>query len=774
VNNRPLAVLALAAPLCASPVIRDISPHGAQRGKTVRLLLKGSGLAPGAKLETTLPAGISRLAPSKDLTQPGAELPFLVEIRKDAPIGLYPLRLLTDDGLSNVALFSVGEFPEVEEKESEPAGKPNGDTRSAEPVPIPSVVNGSLSEADVDLFVFKAAAGQRLVFEMEANAAASAIDPAIELLDPAGKVIARNDDAPGNGIDPRLEHTFPRAGAYYVRVHDSKYSDQSPNFYRLKIGSYSYNEGMFPLGWRRGQPVAVELNGGNLASPVTVRPDTNSPRRFVPVALPGSASLPQLFTLSDKPEMLEPAGTGEKTLPAATVVNGRISAKGEVDRYRLAVKPGEQWIIELAAASTGASQMDALVTVYGKDGKKLASRDDLGGADPVIPFEVPKDVHEVAVAVEDLLGRGGPQFAYRLEARKEAADFQMQLVTPFVNVPAGGTAIVVVNVQRRGYDGAVKLSIPNLPPGYIQAGGTVAPAAAQQRFDDPNPRFSVARSTITITAGPEAKPARLDLSVRGVAELPGGGRMIRYATGPGLVNAVKGLRQKAVTAGWLEMELPMATARALPVRVTTPVTLVRIAQGVEYPLVYKVEGSDSATRSGRARENIATQVGNLRILQGPPSKPGTGSLLVNTNFATPTTRWDFLPTITAEVDGKPMEIYGQMVEFEVAPGYRVTPAKTEITLAPGGSAGLAGSVYREPTFEGGLVKIELQDLPEGVSCGKAEAAEGVREFALTCEAAPGAMRGDYEVRLVSQAPETGRKAKDTYKGPEATLKLRIK
>jgi len=46
-----------------------------------------------------------------------------------------------------------------------------------------------------------------------------------------------------------------------------------------------------------------------------------------------------------------------------------------------------------------------------------------------------------------------------------------------------------------------------------------------------------------------------------------------------------------------------------------------------------VEGPAAGRMQGRLRENIATQIGNLRILQGPPSKtPATGQLLVNTNF----------------------------------------------------------------------------------------------------------------------------------------------
>jgi hypothetical protein len=755
----------LVSALSGAPLIRDIAPHGAQRGKTFKLELKGSDLIAGAKLETTLPASISRLTPEGDV------MAFLVELKKDAPVGVYPLRLLTPDGLSNVMLFSVGDLPETDEKEIETPKPGNGVAATAEAIATPIVINGSLPDADVDLFSFQVKAGQKLVFETEANVIASLIDPAIEILDTAGKVIAKNDDATGLGIDARLEVAFPRAGMYYVRVHDSKYSDQLQSFYRLKVGSFPFAEALFPIGGRRGQPVAVEMIGGNLAAPVTVKPDTASEGKFALISMPGSASLPQLFLLSDKPEMTEPA---DRKLTPGVVVNGRIAAKGEVDRYQLAVKPGEQWLFEVVASSTGASQLDALVTISDGAGKKLLSRDDLFGADPTLPLEIPAGVKEVTIAVEDLLGRGGPAFGYRLEARRETADFTLQLNSPFVNVPLGGTAIVSVNVNRRGYDGPLRVTIPNLPAGYHQAGGTVAPASASQRFDDPNPRFGRNTSVITITAEADAKPQRVDLIVKGIAELSDGGRIVRFAEGPGVMVTPRGLKQRAVTASWLGMNLPMASAKALPARLTVGAQDVRVSQGVEYPLTYKVEGPAAGRVQAGLRQNIATQVGNLRILQGPPSKtPAAGQLLVNTNFATPTTPWDFLPQVTMEMDGKTVDLYGPMIVFDVVPGYRLWPAAKQWSVAAGASLSIAGKVFREPTFEGGLVKIEAQELPDGMSCKAIDVAADATEFKMDCQVAASAVKGSYEIRLVSSAPDTGRKAQDTYKGPEVTGTIKV-
>ncbi|MEZ5353692.1 MAG: PPC domain-containing protein [Bryobacteraceae bacterium] len=757
----------------AEPSIGKIEPRGGQRGKSLTLVLKGSGLTEGARIETSIPGTLSRLSPAKEAKE-GAELPFLLELKTDASVGLYPVRVVTEEGVSNVMLFSVGAFPEMEEKETDNPKASNGSLQSAEQVEsLPVTINGTLTPADVDLFEFAVRTPQKLVFEVEAASAASAIDPAIEILDAAGKKVAHNDDAEPSGIDSRLEHAFTKPGTYYLRVHDSKYSSQKDNFYRVKVGAYPYHEAMFPLGGKRGQPAAVELIGGNLTKNVRVDVETQSRRRWIPVPLDGSASLPALFELSDKTEAIEPeTETGVKALLAGGVINGRIGVKGEVDKYRLPVKAGEEWIVVLTAASTGASFLDALVTVTDSAGKKIESRDDLGGSDPVIPFTVPKDVTEVIVTVEDLQGRGGPGYGYRLEARKEAADFEVTLLTPYVNVPAGGTEIVQARIQRRGYDGPMRLWIENLPNGFAQAGGTVAPSAASQRFDDPNPRFGANTSTITITAEPGVAPQTANLRVVAIAELEGGGRIVREAEGPGLMTTVRGGRGSTVTARWLEMDLPMGVDRATGVKLASPISYARIAQGVEYPLTVKLTGA--SMKSMGLRQNVATQVGNLRINQGQESTtPNEGTLYVNTNFATPLTSFDFLPQVNVTRGGEQVNVYAPIITFEVVPGYQIWPAANQWSLTRGGTLQIAGNVHREPTFEGGIVRIEAQDLPEGVTCAAAEVAAADRGFSIACNAAADAATGTHEVRLVSQAPDTGRKAKDTYKGPEVNGKLRV-
>ena len=66
---RPFAIFfAAGALLAAPPTLQELSPRGAQRGKSFTLYLRGDALAQNAHVETTLPATFSRLTLSKDPT----------------------------------------------------------------------------------------------------------------------------------------------------------------------------------------------------------------------------------------------------------------------------------------------------------------------------------------------------------------------------------------------------------------------------------------------------------------------------------------------------------------------------------------------------------------------------------------------------------------------------------------------------------------------------------------------------------------------------------
>lgn len=800
----------------APPVLRALEPRGAQRGQALKVILVGEFLQPGAEISTTLPGALSRLAPSPEKVE--NELPLLLQLKEDAAPGLYPVRVRTEDGLSNVLLFAVGTLPETVEaesllKEKERIEKLTNDTPVlAEKLAVPITVNGTLIGPDQDYFRFTAKAGQRLVFEVDARRAGSAIDPVVRVMNTAGKELAANNDAPGAGVDARAEVTFAQAGEYLVLVHDARYSDQDQNFYRLKIGSYPYAEFMFPLGGQRGKTVDVSLTGGSLAAPVPVKTVLPSDKQasYFPVNLPGSSSLPFLFRMSDLPEVLEPqsalpsgvvvrsgrtlkAPSDKKRLEAAkpvdlqssTVMNGRISQPGEVDRYRVPVTPGQQWAFEVEAASLGASKLLGVLAVYDAATNKRLALTELGQeagtnpfsfdtsrneVDPRLSISIPKDVNQVVVSLEDLLGRGGTGFGYRLTAFPQPPDFNAELVTPYVNLPENGTAAIEVLVSRRGYNGPIRLNIPDLPEDLIQQGGNI-PA----ELNPPEDRRAFSLGYLTVTAKPGAKHRSFDLNVWAEAtesNFP----LRKQVLAPGMVQAIRGLRQKSFKAPWLGIALPMSVANSVPIRIEVAKQHVRIVQGGDYALPWKlVKGSQAGGGIKVENPRPTASIKDLRVLRRPEGMDymEEGTFHILTTYATPPATFD-LVIDAARITGMKSErlVTAPAVTVEIVPGYELKLMSEKLAIRPGETLEVKGRIEREPGFDA-VVKLQVEDLPQQVTSRELVIPADQTSFSLVLTAGTDSQPGTFDVRLSSSATLMDRKDKQEFKIPDLKARLDV-
>src|SRR5580704_13392330 len=452
-----LLLVIAAMALEAQPVINDLQPRGVQKGRPFTLTLTGRNLGEGAKIRSSLPATFTLLAPENaGPMDEGRTATFLVEPSGDLVVGAYPIRVETPDGISNIQLLAVGTFPEYLEDESRPGAlvHSNDTIETAQTLPpAPLTLNGALQGPERDVFRIQAKSGEKQVVEVEARRLGSAIDPVLEILDASGKSLARSEDAPLLGLDARVAVTFPRDGYFYVVVHDSRYSTQAANFYRLKIGSYAYPQEIFPLGGRRGEVVQASLGAQKIS--VDLR-NVDKNTRQVFVNLPDSAVPPIPFAVGDDPETTAPV-TDSIVLPVT--INGRLSKPGQVDRYKVPVTPGQALAFRVQARELGTSKLMAVITAFDEKGKMLARSGDepladdvynvnqsRTAGDPMLRVKAPEGSSNVVVTVEDLALRGGANYAYRLNVQSVAQDFRVILNTAYVNVPAGGAAVLPVTV----------------------------------------------------------------------------------------------------------------------------------------------------------------------------------------------------------------------------------------------------------------------------------------------------------------------------------------
>ncbi len=741
--------------LLAGPSLTGVSPPGGQRGTTVRLELRGTGLGGKIEISTAIPGSFT------ELSSDGPTRAFLLEIDPGAEPGPYPLAVVTEHGRTNLWLFSVSAFPELAEAE---ARRPRNDAPGGEQrIETPAVVNGTLGEADRDRYSVALEAGQRMVFEVEARRLGSAVDPVLIVRRPDGTVAARSDDAPGIGSDSRVDLRALAGGVYTAEVHDARFSAQQRNFYRLIVAPLEYAEAMFPLGWTAGAAVAVELSGGSLAAPVAVSADGDR------VAVPGERrGLPLPFLRSDGPEALEPPGPERHPLSAGTVVNGRLLKPGEIDRYRLAVRPGEEWLIETQAAVLRTSRLYTLLVMRDQDGRELASAGDqppqellsnintraetLG--DPALGIRVPDGVSELELAVQDLLGRGGPAFGYRLVARRQPADFIARLDDTELNIPRGGSASVGVTLDRRGYTGPVRVVAEGLPAGVTAAGGNI-PA----EFGGMTTQRNSLRGRLTFTASDAAQPGAGTIQLLAEGGSGTGSGFRRRVLTSLLQTRVGGERQRPVRMPGPAGEIEALVVEPAPAAIEVlSARSVRLIQGLKHDVRWAFRTREDGVTPLTAVSLInAPAVANLRILGGAKVRLGDaeGTLEVNTTMGTPAMRFDLVLQGRVRQAGIDHAIYSPAITFDIVQGYRVGPPAQPASVPPGGQFEISGTFSREPDFNSEVV-LEAANLPPEVRCDAASIGDSPAAYTLRCRAGDAAEPGEYRVEVAPRSVLAGR------------------
>ena len=686
------ALMASATGAAAQPVITDLQPRGAQKGKPFTLTVVGRNLGEGAKIRSTLPASFTLLAP--DVTRPqtsqGAPMPlegrssFLVEPAVDVAPGVYPIRVATSDGISNVQLFTVGLFPELVEDESRPGALPNtNDTaEGAQVLPAPPfTVNGTLRGPERDIFRLSAKAGERRVVEVEARRCGSAIDPVLEILDAGGKVIARSEDAPLLGLDARVDVAFPKDGDYQIVVRDARFSTQTPNFYRLKVGAYAYPREVFPLGGRRGELVETSLGAEKVN--VDLRAAAANVHQVF-VNMTGSPALPLPFAVGDDPEVTAPAADAPMSAPIT--INGRLAEAGRVDRYTLRVPDSRAMTLRIQARELGTSKLMAVITardekgnVLGRSGDEPLAEDlynvnqSRTAGDPILRLQAPAGVDRVTVTIEDLALRGGREYGYRLNVQPTAQDFRVILNSAFVNVPADGSVSVPVTVQRQGFEDEIQLRVANAPEGLRVEGGYVV--AGQAVKETPQNRNS--RGVLILTAerpfqGAALEP--LELIVEGVATRADGSVIVRKAEGPGMIVNVAGAteqgavdRQRTLTAPWLGLDLVTAATRPRVAKLeVTMLDRTRMEEGDQIRFRWKWTPREPAQALPRAVSAEMVGSADIRVIdmQVDAKDSSTGTFLITTTRLTRPSNYDvyitgrvnLTPTDQEEIVSRPISV----------------------------------------------------------------------------------------------------------------------
>jgi len=478
------------------PRVDEMSPLGVRRGFTCELTIRGSALSGNPRL--VAPFRFIVAAPPPNGSD-ASTFTIRLTVAPDTALGIYPVRVLTDEGFSDPFPLAVGQLPQIQEKED--------NDKAAQRVALPAVIEGLLPEGDYDNFRFQGKKGQRIVSYNECADLGSGFEPC-----PVGVVSLDRK------YQSDLSHwELPKDDDYlfFVRRDSFRPIKSGRPVYRLTIGELPMAAEVYPPGGRRGETIRVELRGGTLDGvkviPVTLEPAPGEAivRLRATTSIPGPdgrpldvEALPPLV-VSDLPELLEPIAPDAPPVRAVApvVFNGRIDPPGDEDRFTLAVTAGERLRAEVTAWELG-SVLYPVLQVLDARGKELASvhrttvparagLPEYESTDPSAEFTVPQGQNEVTLIVLDYYSdprsfvwdrgrvvkppaRGGVGFAYRLTVVPVEPGFEVALNDAQVSVPRGGAAAVGVSVTRKGYSGPIALRVANAPPGLNVRPGAIA------------------------------------------------------------------------------------------------------------------------------------------------------------------------------------------------------------------------------------------------------------------------------------------------------------
>ena len=437
-----------------APTINNTSVPGIQAGTTFQITVTGTDLAPAPKLLASFPIASQKVIEGSDNGKAIIEL-NTTEVQP----GIHWIRIASEQGISNALSIGVDNLPQQPFAESVDA--------------LPVALSGDLTGGNILKTTFAGKQGEAIVVDIEGRRIGSNIRPVLRLLDEKGVQVGFSAPQPELHGDARISTTLPGDGSYTLELHDILYKGPAPGRFRLKIGNLSFADLAFPMGVQQGQPASVQYARTNIDSTVEIAAVENTLNALpLPAVGHATGSRPRIV-VSQHAEYVESTEAGD--VPAAPVgINGRLSAKGETDSFKVVAKPGSKLRLDVIARRAG-SPVDGVLVVKAANGTQIGNNDDRPGlSDPGVDVTVPGDSEFITVSLHDLLRRGGEDFIYRIEIEDiSQPQFGVSIAEDRLQIPSGSTQTVIVNVARQGYNGDIALAFDGLPEGVTVAGNRI-------------------------------------------------------------------------------------------------------------------------------------------------------------------------------------------------------------------------------------------------------------------------------------------------------------
>jgi hypothetical protein len=722
-----LFLLDHAAVIAQVPTISSTVPTAVVPGAATDVVIRGGNLANANKLWTSF-AATPVLSPDvKDNGKNAATTTWRINVPKDTPVGIHAIRVAGPGGVSALRLVMVDDLPTV----AQTAG--NSTREKAQLITLPVAIDGAVPNQSFSHFKFNATAGQRVSIEVVARRLGSGLDPMMRVLDSAGREVASSDDVPGLRSDSRVCQTFAKAGEYLIEIRDIRYAGGA---FRLRVGDFPCITAPIPTGVTQGQTAKVTFAGVDAADvgaiDVTGSGSPGIPWTNVSTKRPGGKSSGfAMIKISDNAEAAETEPNNEiakaTRVQPNTNVSGRIDKIGDVDHFIFAAKKGEKLTFTALTRRLG-SPTSSFIRLLNAKGGQVAAKEDYGVGDAFFDYAIPAD-GDYVLAVTDLHGRGGPEFAYRVEVKPNLPSFKLSASTNTLNVGAGSTAMITVTSARKGYNGPIQVSVEGLPEGFVSEPTVLGPGM----------------NTVVLTVSNRSDKAKAQPnSVTVVGKATVGGKEIKT-----VAHTEAPLKASMANIPWvpegLSGQLALGVAAQPQIRLRTEPALAIFGQslsGKVKVIVERAKGFDEAitlvvtpdAKKGGLPANITAAV--------KPIPKGKNEIEITFTGAAKAPLGDFTAVMTATIK------QGKTTVTQIVPGVtlrlqaplKVTATGTVNKVAAGGQLKVKVVVERNPALKGEVV-LTFANLPKGVTAPATKIPADKSEVEVTLAVAAGAAKG---------------------------------
>jgi hypothetical protein len=699
----------------SSPVLSSITPRGAQRGTETAIFFNGARLTDAKEIFFYYPGiAVQKLEVVND-----GQVKATVKIASDCRLGEHALRVRTATGISELRTFYVGALPQIQEKE------PNSDFLAPQKIPLNVTVTGVVDNEDVDYFAFEAKKGQRVTAEIEGMRLGDTLfDPYVAILDSKRFELASSDDVPLLGQDAAASVIIPADGTYVVQVRESAYGGNGACGYRLHLGTFPRPTGVLPAGGKLGEEVDICFLGdasGEHHQKIKLPGQFQEKFGVFAQDAGGIAPSPNPIRLSEYPNVLEvePNDTHQQATPCLlpAALNGVISKPGDIDYFRFKAKKGETYDVHCYARRLG-SPLDSVMVLSFFGGGGIVGNDDAIGPDSYFRFAAPED-KEYVISVTDHLGKGGPNYFYRIEFTpvKPRMTLSIPKVSLFsqerqtIAVPRGNRLASLLTVARTDFGGELVLGVKDLPKGVTASSENMMP------YLDTSPVVFEAAADAPV-AGTLAEPTARNVDPK--LNFPSTfNQMLELVTGP-----------PGQSVYWTH------TVNKLAVAVTDEAPFKISIVEPKVPLVHN--GSMNLKIVAERKKGYNEAITIIPIFN-PPGIGSTGSAVIaagqtetlfalNANGGAPVRKWKYVVLGVANVGNGPIWVSSQLATLEIAPPY--LGFALERAAAEQGKATEMFCKVQPTTPFAGPAKVNLIGLPPRVTAPEVQITKDTKEFSF--------------------------------------------